>query len=191
MLEIRSDVQSVTAFAPATCANLAVGYDILGCALEGIGDTIRLERRDDDQLVVAEITGIVESDSLPYEASRNTATAVIQKILSDYQLSAGFTVYLHKGIPLGSGLGGSAASTVAALVAFNGFLASPISLDELGRYALFGEEVATGVGHGDNIVVIHTQRYHDQPLVVQGPGAGASVTAAGVFADMLRLISQL
>jgi len=40
---------------------------------------------------------------------------------------------------------------------------------------------------GDNIILLTTERYHDRPMVIRGPGAGAEVTAAGVFADIIRI----
>ena len=38
----------------------------------------------------------------------------------------------------------------------------------------------------DNIVLIYTDRYNEQPLVIKGAGAGAEVTASGIFADVLK-----
>src|SRR5207237_82585 len=70
----------------------------------------------------------------------------------DLKLSAGFNLQIRKGIPLGSGMGGSAASAVAALTAFNAFLTEPLSMKQLAQYALYGEELASGHPHADNIV---------------------------------------
>ena len=94
-----SDKTSVTAFSPATCSNLAVGFDILGCALEGIGDTVTLQRRDDNQLMIAEITGQESCRHLPKDSDSNAATVVLMKLLSDHDCQAGFTVHINKGIP--------------------------------------------------------------------------------------------
>lgn len=146
---IKSDIKTVTAFAPATCANVAVGFDILGFALEGIGDTVTLTRRDDKKIVIEKITA---KEELPLDIDCNTASVVIKRLCQDLQLDHGFSIQIQKNIPLSSGMGGSAASAVAALVACNAFLKSPLSLNELARYALFGEEVASGQPHADNIV---------------------------------------
>src|SRR5437868_1621897 len=140
---------SVTAFAPATCANVAVGFDVLGFAFAEVGDTVTLTRRDDNKLV---IESIESNESLPFAVEKNTATLVIQKLCADLQINTGFSIYINKGIPLSSGMGGSAASAVAALFACNAFLTQPLSAHELAKYALFGEELASGHQHADNIV---------------------------------------
>lgn len=139
---------TIRAWAPATCANLAVGFDCLGLALEGPGDRVTLTRRDDRELV---ITDIINDPGLPREPEKNLATAVIKQFLEDYNLEAGFSVAIEKGISLGSGMGGSAASSVAALTALNGLLAKPMPLDRLLMYALQGEALASGSAHADNV----------------------------------------
>lgn len=146
---INTNIHSVTAFAPATCANVAVGFDVLGFAFENIGDHVTLIRRDDNQII---IDSIQSDESLPFDTAKNTASLVIQKLCQDLKLNSGFSIQINKGIPLSSGMGGSAASAVAALVAFNAFLLSPLSTYELAQYALLGEELASGQAHADNIV---------------------------------------
>lgn len=149
MNQIKDNIRSVKAFAPATCANVAVGFDILGFAFHGIGDHVTLTRREDNQI---KIESIDAKDSLPHDTQKNTASVVIQKICDELNIQTGFSIQIKKGIPLSSGMGGSAASAVAALVAFNKFLETPLSLNQLAEYALFGEEVASGQKHADNIV---------------------------------------
>jgi homoserine kinase len=149
MNSINPHLHSVTAFAPATCANVAVGFDILGFALEEVGDYVTLTRRDDNKIIIESINS---NEILPLEADKNTASFVIQKLCEDLKLNIGFSIQLKKGIPLSSGMGGSAASAVAALVACNAFLNSPLSLYELVQYALLGEKMASGQQHADNIV---------------------------------------
>lgn len=149
MTSINSNIHSVTAFAPATCANVAVGFDILGFALEKVGDYVTLTRRPDNKIIIASINA---DASIPRLPEKNTATVVIQKLCQDLQLNVGFSINIHKGIPLSSGMGGSAASAVAALVALNAFLTQPLSKLELAQYALLGEEVASGQQHADNII---------------------------------------
>ncbi|API87291.1 homoserine kinase [Francisella uliginis] len=147
-----ANIKSAKAFAPATSANFAVGYDLLGFALEGVGDTIELIKRDDNNLVIKQITGTTGADKLPYDSDKNVATAVIKKFLADKDINIGFDVYINKGITLGSGMGGSAASSVAALVAMNAFFEKPYTYDELIDYAIYGESLITGAFHGDNAV---------------------------------------
>jgi homoserine kinase len=144
-----NELNSVTVFAPATTANLAVGFDILGFPLEGIGDEIILEKNNENQLV---IVSIESDDVLPIEPTRNTATVALQAMRRALSLNQGFNVTIKKGIPLGSGLGGSAASAVAAVFALNQFLNKPLTYEALTLFALEGERMATGGIHGDNVV---------------------------------------
>jgi homoserine kinase len=146
---LNNEITQVSSFAPATCANVAVGFDILGFAFDSVGDTVTLTKRKDTEIVLEEITS---PEKLPLDIQKNTATAVMQKLLQDLNIKCGFSVKIKKGIPLGSGMGGSAASAVAALVALNAFLKTPLPLHELAYYSLFGEEVACGQKHPDNIV---------------------------------------
>lgn len=146
---INKNIKSVSAFAPATCANVAIGFDILGFALEAVGDTVTLIKRDDNNIVIEKIDSI---EKLPTDPNTNTASVVIKKCLQDLNLECGFSIIIQKGIPLGSGMGGSAASAVASLVAFNAFLNQPLPLEKLAHYALYGEEAACGQKHADNIV---------------------------------------
>lgn len=146
---INLNIKKVTAFAPATCANVAVGFDILGFAIDSVGDSVTLTLRDDKQIIIEKIEGL---ETLPKETAKNTASAVIQKLCGDLSLDLGFSIDIHKGIALGSGMGGSAASSVAALVALNAFFKKPLSKNELAQYALYGEKIACGQMHADNIV---------------------------------------
>ncbi|MFC4892337.1 homoserine kinase [Pseudofrancisella aestuarii] len=147
-----ANISSSKAFAPATSANFAVGYDLLGFAIDGVGDTIELKKRNDSKLVIKEIIGVAGADKLPFDSEKNVATAVIKKFLSDKSIDIGFDVYINKGITLGSGMGGSAASSVAALVAMNAFFEEPYSYDDLIDYAIYGESLISGSFHGDNAV---------------------------------------
>lgn len=146
---INTSIHSVTAFAPVTCANVAVGFDILGFAFENIGDYVTLELRKDNKII---IESIISKDTLPFSTDNNIASFVIKKLCQDLKIEHGFSVKIKKGIPVSSGMGGSAASSVAALVAFNAFLHTPLSLYELAKYALLGEELVSGQQHADNII---------------------------------------
>lgn len=146
---LKANMQSASAFAPATCANVGVGFDILGFAFAGAGDVVTLTRRADTNIVIEQIDG---NAAIPTGTTQNVASVVVQAMCRDLALSSGFSLSIKKGIPLGSGMGGSAASAVAALVALNAFLETPLTQHELIHYALLGEEVATGHQHYDNIV---------------------------------------
>lgn len=140
----------VTAFAPASSANLAVGFDLLGLSLDFAGDEVTVERTPHHVGVVLNSATGVEVN-LPQNPKCNSATAGLVQLIVDKNLDFGFSVSIKKGIPMGSGMGGSAASAVASIVAANEFLEVKLSPAELLHYALLGEFVATGAAHADNI----------------------------------------
>lgn len=144
----RSD-QAATAFAPATVGNVAVGFDILGFALEAPGDRVRVQKIDEPTVQIREITGVVTD--LPTRPDENTATVGLVQLIDDFDLDFGFEVSIEKGIPLGSGMGGSAASAVGAVVAADALLEEDLEMEEMLAYALLGESVASGDVHGDNV----------------------------------------
>ncbi|HUX72608.1 MAG TPA: homoserine kinase [Steroidobacteraceae bacterium] len=139
----------VTAFAPATVANVGIGFDILGHTVEAIGDRVRVRRIDEPTVRIRSIVGSAET--LPATAEKNTAGRAVQALQAALGLAYGFELDIEKGIPLASGLGGSAASAVAAVVAANALLAQPLPPLELLKYAMQGELVASGSVHLDNI----------------------------------------
>lgn len=139
----------VSAFAPATVANVAVGFDILGFAIDSVGDTVTLTKTSDMGKI--EIEAIEGIDGLPFDVHKNTATIGLVRMMKDFNLPFGFKVKIKKGIPLSSGMGGSAASSVAAVVAANAFLEKPLTKSELLSYALEGEKSASGAIHADNV----------------------------------------
>ena len=140
---------SVTAFAPATSANVAVGFDILGFAVRHLGDEVTLVKSAQSELKIVSLSGL---DSLPYDSYKNSATVALRAMLHSLNLKQGFDVSIKKNIPLSSGLGGSAASSVAALLALNQFLHEPLTPHQLIEFALMGEEIACGAKHADNVV---------------------------------------
>ncbi len=137
------------AFAPASVANVAVGFDILGHTIAGIGDTVSVRRIDEPVVRIAAIRG--SAVELPLEAAGNTAGAALLSLREGLGLGYGFELEIDKGIPFGSGMGGSAASCVAALVAANALLDAPLPRAALYPHALDGEAVASGGRHGDNV----------------------------------------
>lgn len=137
------------AFAPACVGNVGVGFDILGHSMAGAGDRAQVRRIDLPQVRIAAIHG--SATPLPMEAGHNTAGMGLIALRRALQLPFGFELELHKGIALGSGMAGSAASCVAALVAANALLDEPLPPAALYPFALEGEAVASGSRHGDNI----------------------------------------
>lgn len=141
--------QEARAFAPGSVGNIGVGFDILGHSIAGIGDTVIARKIAEPTVRISAIRGTVVE--LPREAERNTAGQALIALREVLALPFGFDIEIEKGIPLGSGLGGSAASCVAALVAANALLDDPLSAHALYDFALAGEAVASGGKHGDNI----------------------------------------
>ncbi len=144
-----SGLNEARAFAPASVANVAVGFDLLGYAVAGVGDTVTVRRIDAPEVRIAAIRGAAVA--LPTEAASNTAGAALIALRQALALPFGFEVEIDKGIPLSSGMGGSAASCVAALVAANALLDQPLTREQLYLYSLEGEVVASGSRHGDNL----------------------------------------
>ncbi|PEN13670.1 homoserine kinase [Longibacter salinarum] len=143
------DGDVATAYAPSSVGNVAVGYDVLGCIADVAGDRVTVRRLDEPVVRLGSVSGLVTD--LPSDPEENTATAGLLKMITDLNLDYGFEVCLEKGIPLGSGMGGSAASAVGAAVAANAVLDDPMPLDSVFRYALVGEAVASGAVHPDNV----------------------------------------
>ena len=140
---------SATAFAPASVGNVAVGFDVLGLSVAALGDRVRVVRRAEPGVVILSVTGVVHD--LPLLAERNTAGMAVLALQRALDLPFGFELAIDKGIPLGSGLGGSAASAVAGVVAAAALLDRPVPMIELLKFAMQGEAVASGAVHVDNI----------------------------------------
>ena len=144
-----SSVRTASASAPACVGNVGVGFDILGHTLAGAGDRAQVTRIDEPVVRITRIEGVVRD--LPTDARHNTAGAALIALREALGLEYGFELTLHKGIALGSGMAGSAASCVAALVAANALLDEPLSREALYGFAMDGEAVASGGRHGDNV----------------------------------------
>ncbi len=140
---------AVTAFAPATVANVGIGFDILGHTVDAVGDRVRLKRIDEPVVRIRAITGV--AGELPVDPKSNTAGRAVQAMLAALKPGFGFEIEIDKGIPLASGMGGSAASAVAAVVAANALIESPEPRLKLLKFAMEGEIVASGSAHVDNI----------------------------------------
>ncbi len=137
------------AFSPASIGNLGIGFDILGQSFAGAGDRATVRRTQSDKVQIAAIRNAPVA--LPLDAEKNTAGAALIALRAALNLPFGFEIELDKGIPFGSGMGGSAASCVAALVAANALLERPLNAEQLYPFALAGEAVASGGRHGDNV----------------------------------------
>ena len=142
----------VTAFAPASIGNVAVGFDMLGLALANVGDRVTAERTDGDSVSIRAVLAI-DGEPHPYlstDPTQNTASIAAQA-LWDACGEGGIELTVHKGVPLQSGMGSSAASAVAAVVAANALLDKPLQIKKLLPYAIEGEKYASKGMHADNV----------------------------------------
>jgi homoserine kinase len=140
----------IKAFGPASIGNLAVGFDILGLCLTAPGDEVIARKSSQPGVKISKITG--HQGRLPYEAEKNTAgMAVISLLQSLGREQEGIDLEVQKKLPLGSGMGSSAASAVAAVLAVNELLRLGLSKRELLPHAINGEEVASKSRHADNV----------------------------------------
>ena len=159
----------VKVFAPATVANLGCGFDVMGLAINLPGDELILSLNNEKKLVIKKITG--DEGKLSYDPKKNTSTVAIQSMLNDLKSKQGFDVVLKKQMPLGSGLGSSAASSVAGVYAANVLLGKPFKKRELVQFAMQGEKVASGAAHADNVApcmlggIILIRSYHPLDII--------------------------
>lgn len=139
----------IRAFAPASVANVACGFDIMGFPLPGIGDSVEAEFCDGEEVIITAIEG--DGGRLPLTASENTAGRAAQAVMEKAGIRRGMALKVIKGIPLRSGIGSSAASAVAGACAANALLGSPLGRMGLLEAAMQGEQVACGALHADNV----------------------------------------
>ncbi|MFC7357306.1 homoserine kinase [Jejudonia soesokkakensis] len=140
-------MKEITVFAPATVANVSCGFDVLGFAIDGIGDTMTLKKVSEKGITIIAIEGA----DLSLETKKNVAGVAGLAMLEALNADFGFEISIKKGIPLGSGIGGSAASAAAVVFGINQFLDEPLSLQELAYFGMKGEAVASGNEHADNV----------------------------------------
>ncbi|MDX1940066.1 MAG: homoserine kinase [Saprospiraceae bacterium] len=142
-------ITEVKVFTPATVANVACGFDILGFALDKPGDEIIARFSDEPGLRIIKITG--DGGKLPYNIENNTAGFAAKKLVEYLSEEQGIELEIHKKMPFGTGMGSSAASAVGGAVAVNELLGCPLSRMELLPFAVLGEQVADGAYHADNV----------------------------------------
>lgn len=135
---------------PATVANLVCGFDILGMAIHQPYDEMEIKLMDHPQVIIKH----TDDFNLPEKASQNVAGIVLLKMIEELHLKNGFEVVIHKNIKPGSGLGSSAASAAGAAFGANALVGNILSKKEMVHFAMYGEELASGVRHADNIAPV-------------------------------------
>jgi len=138
----------VTAFAPATVANISCGFDVLGLALNKLGDRITVEVSSQRKIQILEIFG---DANLPKDPTKNVCGVIALRMLEEAGVEKGVNIRIQKGIRGGSGLGSSAASSVATAVAMNSMLDNQFDKSSILRFAVEGEFLASGSRHADNV----------------------------------------
>lgn len=140
-------MKKVKIYSPATIANLVCGFDILGLALNHPQDEMELSLSDQKGIRIKHI----DAYQLPEETEKNVAGAALLALLEEVDQPIGFDLVINKIIKPGSGLGSSAASAAGAVVGANHLLKNRFGKEDLVRFAMNGEKLASGVKHADNI----------------------------------------
>ncbi len=142
-------MKSVKASAPATVANVSCGFDIFGFAVEAPADEVIVTLTDNPGVTISKIVG--DDGRLPREAEKNTSGVAVLEFLKAIDSKLGANIELYKHLPLGSGMGSSAASSAAALVAINELHGNPLTREQLLPFAMESERIACGSAHADNV----------------------------------------
>lgn len=139
----------IKVFAPATVSNVACGFDVMGFAIEGLGDvvTARLEPGFSG-IKIEKIIG--DGGKLPYDIAKNTASIAVAKWMEKAGYGKGVVLTIEKKMPFASGLGSSAASAAAAVRAVNLLRESPLDENRLLECVIHAEEAIGGTAHADN-----------------------------------------
>ena len=140
-------MDTIRIFCPASVANISCGFDVLGLALDTVGDYMTISKVPETGIRITKITG----QELPLEASKNVAGVAALALLDHSDFEVGFEIEIEKNIKPGSGIGSSAASAAGAVWGINTLLGKPYSPLELVKFAMEGEKLASGAMHADNV----------------------------------------
>jgi len=140
-------LKEIKIFSPATVANVACGFDVLGFCLDSVGDEMRIIKTQEKGIRITKIEGY----DLPYEAELNVAGVSALALIEDAQPDCGFEIEIYKKIKPGSGIGSSAASAAGSVFGINELLGRPYNKTELTNFAMKGEAVASKSEHADNL----------------------------------------
>ncbi|WP_421824584.1 homoserine kinase [Flagellimonas oceanensis] len=140
-------MREIKVFCPATIANVSCGFDVLGLALDSVGDEMTVRKTSDKGIRISKIIG----QDLPLESEKNVAGVAGLALLAKSDYDGGFEIEIDKRIKPGSGIGSSAASSTGAVWAMNELLGKPFSNLELVEFAMQGEKLASDVAHADNV----------------------------------------
>jgi len=140
-------MREIKIFSPATVANVACGFDVLGFCLDTIGDEMVIRKTEEKGIRITRIEGY----DLPYEAKKNVAGVSALAMYDDLQPDCGFEIEIYKKIKPGSGIGSSSASAAGSVFGMNELLGRPLDKTKLTFYAMKGEALASQCEHADNL----------------------------------------
>jgi homoserine kinase len=140
-------MEEIKVFCPATIANVSCGFDVLGLALDSVGDEMVVRKIPEKEIRITKIIG----QDLPLETEKNVSGVAGLALLEKSDYEGGFEIEIDKRIKPGSGIGSSAASSAGAVWAMNELLGRPFSKLELVQFAMEGEKLASDVAHADNV----------------------------------------
>jgi homoserine kinase len=140
-------MNEIKIFSPATVANVACGYDILGFCLDAVGDEMLIRKVNKKGIRITKIEGF----DLPFKTELNVAGVSALAMYETLQPDCGFEIEIYKNIKPGSGIGSSAASAVGSVFGMNALLGSPYNKTELTQFAMKGEALASKCEHADNL----------------------------------------
>lgn len=140
-------MDAIKVFCPATIANVSCGFDVLGLALDAVGDEMIVRKTPEKGIKITKITG----QDLPTATNKNVAGVAGLTLLDKSDYDGGFEIEIDKRIKPGSGIGSSAASSAGVVWAMNHLLGNPFSNLELVQFAMEGEKLASDVAHADNV----------------------------------------
>jgi homoserine kinase len=140
-------MEEIKLFCPATIANISCGFDVLGLALDSVGDEMTVRKIPEKTILITKIIG----QELPLETEKNVSGVAGLALLAKSDYEGGFEIEIDKRIKPGSGIGSSAASSAGAVWAMNELLGKPFSNLELVEFAMQGEKLASDVAHADNV----------------------------------------
>lgn len=140
-------MNEIRIFCPATIANISCGFDVLGLALDSVGDEMVVRKTSEKGIKITKLMG----QDLPTETLKNVAGVAGLALLAASDYNGGFEIEIYKKIKAGSGIGSSAASSAGAVWAMNALLGNPFSNLKLVKFAMEGERLASGVAHADNV----------------------------------------
>ncbi|PIF00582.1 MAG: homoserine kinase [Maribacter sp.] len=140
-------MEELKVFCPATIANISCGFDVLGAALDSVGDEMVIRKTPKKGIQITKLEG----QELPMETDRNVAGVSGLALLAESDYEGGFEIEIYKKIKAGSGIGSSAASSTGAVWAMNELLGRPFTPSKLVEFSMEGERLASGVAHADNV----------------------------------------